>query len=418
MTALRRKAIFIAGLLLLGSTLPPFFANAQNVEIGFFIGGNRKQVSIPFENHNNLIVIDVILNNRLPLKFILDTGLKSALITDKIYSDLLDINYSRVIPIVGVDGRVLIDAYVANNVTLSMPGLTGRGQTVLALAEDFLQLRTFMGIDVHGIIGYELFNRFIVQIDYDYNMITFYEPDHFQAPKGFTRHDMQIIQSKPFVKAQVLQKNGTLLDGLFLLDTGASLALALDKEAGEEIYLPEKKLEATLGRSIGGDVEGYLSRTSSLTFGSLEFKDVLTSYPEQGEYAELLKVPGRLGSIGGTVFSRTGIIFDYFQQKIYLRKGMQYKRKFEFNMSGLEFTSSGSDLRTFVVKSVMANSPASAAGIQKDDKLVSINGVPTRFYRLSQISQLLRSREGRKVRLRFEREGKLYNHTIRLKRVI
>lgn len=110
----------------------------QNSEIGFKINGNEDQVSIKFENHNNLIVVPIVLNNILPLKFILDTGLKTAILTDRYYSDLLDINYSRSIPVVGADGNVLVEAFVANNVTLSLPGITGRGQTLLALGEDFL----------------------------------------------------------------------------------------------------------------------------------------------------------------------------------------------------------------------------------------------------------------------------------------
>jgi predicted aspartyl protease len=393
-------------------------ALGQNLQIGYFINGNRDQVSIPFQIHNNLVVVDVILNEKLPLKFIVDTGLRSALLTDRLYTDMLDVNYSRTIPIVGADGGVLVDAYVVNNVTLGFKGLTGKGQTILALGEDFLELKNYMGIDVHGIIGYELFNRYIIDIDYDSQIMTFYEPDAFVPTRRFEALDMPIIGSKPYVKAAVRQKNNDTVSGLFLLDTGASLAVSLDREADDAIYLPNPHVDVNLGRAIGGDLEGFLSRSNALSIGDLVFKEVLTSYPEAGEYYDLLKVEGRIGSIGGNIFARSRVIFDYFSQKLYIAKGNEYKRKFEYNMSGIEFKAEGNDLRTFVVKSVLEDSPADDAGILPGDTIISVNGTPSKYFNLSQLSALMRSKEGRRIRFRMRREEEMVNLNFRLRRII
>ncbi len=44
--------------------------------LGLALPEGRNKVRIPFEIHDNLIVIPVVLNGSLPLNFILDTGVQ------------------------------------------------------------------------------------------------------------------------------------------------------------------------------------------------------------------------------------------------------------------------------------------------------------------------------------------------------
>ena len=44
--------------------------------LGFALPEGKDKVTIPFEVYNNLIVINIVLNNTLPLKFVLDTGIR------------------------------------------------------------------------------------------------------------------------------------------------------------------------------------------------------------------------------------------------------------------------------------------------------------------------------------------------------
>ncbi|WP_458331399.1 aspartyl protease family protein [Peijinzhouia sedimentorum] len=409
------KRLFISFLLVAVLTKPMY---AQNLEIGFKINGNEDQVSIKFENHNNLIVVPIVLNNTLPLKFILDTGLKTAILTDRFYSDLLNVNYSRSIPVVGADGNVLVEAFVANNVTLSLPGITGRGQTLLALGEDFLQLKSFMGLEIHGIIGYELFQKYIVEIDYDQELLTFYEPASFKPPRAYESIDITIEEFKPYIEAQITQKDNSKISGKFLIDTGASMAISMDVSADEEIYIPEKNIEALLGRAIGGDISGFISRTKEVKFGSLEFSDVLTSYPNPGSYTEALRIPGRKGTIGGNILNRVNVIFDYPNKKIYARKGQLYKKKFEYNMLGIEVIAEGTKLDKFRIVNVVETSPAAHNGVKEGDYIIKINGIDVDNYNLTKISNMFRDREGRRIRLRLRRGDQVINKKMRLKRII
>src|SRR5690606_9730440 len=153
-----KRCLFSVVILLVG-VLP-----SRGQTLGFSLANGQTKVQIPIEIYNNLIVVPVVLNHALPLRFILDTGVRTAILTEKSFSDILNLAYSRKYTISGPGGEKLVDAYVTNNVSLDMPGVVGRGHALLVLEDDYLELRNYLGTDVHGIIGYELFSRFIVKI--------------------------------------------------------------------------------------------------------------------------------------------------------------------------------------------------------------------------------------------------------------
>ncbi|HTJ50948.1 MAG TPA: retropepsin-like aspartic protease, partial [Cyclobacteriaceae bacterium] len=206
--------------------------------LGFSITEGRKRVDIPIEINNNLIIIPVILNGMLPLKFILDTGVRTTILTEKTYTDILNLPYSRKYTISGPGGVKIVDAYVTNNVSLDLPGIHGEGHAMLVLEEDYLQLRNYLGTDVHGILGYELFSRFIIKIDYEKRILTVMLPEKFTPRKKFQKIPIRIEDTKPYVMAEVIQTNGTEMTAKFLIDTGASHSLMLDPKSDARIVVP------------------------------------------------------------------------------------------------------------------------------------------------------------------------------------
>ena len=50
----------------------------------FSLPAGRKHASIPFTNRDNLVVIDVLLNDSLPVKLMLDSGVEGVIITDQV----------------------------------------------------------------------------------------------------------------------------------------------------------------------------------------------------------------------------------------------------------------------------------------------------------------------------------------------
>src|SRR5215218_152853 len=110
----------------------------QGQPLGFTLSHGKKRVQIPIEIYNNLVVVPVVLNGQLPLKFILDTGVRTSILTEKTFSDILNLTYSRKYSIAGPGGQKIVDAYVTNNVSLDLPGVHGEGHAMLVLEEDYL----------------------------------------------------------------------------------------------------------------------------------------------------------------------------------------------------------------------------------------------------------------------------------------
>jgi Aspartyl protease len=199
--------------------------------LGFSMPEGKSRVDIPIEIYNNLPVVSVILNEQLPLKFIIDTGVRTAILTDKSYSDILQIKYTKKYSLTAPGGEKLFDAYVASNVRIDLPGAHREGCALFVLEKDYLELSNHLGITVHGILGYELFSRFVVKIDYERKIMTLIKLEHFKPKKNFVSLPITIEDTKPYLLAPVQLSNGSELSAKLLIDTGASHGLLLDPQS-------------------------------------------------------------------------------------------------------------------------------------------------------------------------------------------
>ena len=97
---MRNPTICLISFILLLNTCVCATASGQR-EFGFTMPEGSKKVEIEFEEYNNLIVIPITINRFLTLKFILDTGVETAILTEKLFADILDAEYIRELKIAG-----------------------------------------------------------------------------------------------------------------------------------------------------------------------------------------------------------------------------------------------------------------------------------------------------------------------------
>lgn len=382
-----------------------FLLGENYAQLGFAIADGRKRVDIPIQIQNNLVVVPVVLNDALPLKFIVDTGVRTAILTQKAFSDILKLPYARKYSISGPGGEKLIDAYVANNVSIALPGVTGRGHALLVLDQDYLELRNYLGTDVHGILGYELFNRFIVKIDYKKKIMTLTVPEKLRVGKKYQELPMLIEDTKPFILTSVDVSPGNSMTAKLLIDTGASHGLMLEPSSDERIQVPPNTVSSVIGRGLGGEITGKVGRIEALKLGEYQMDHVLANFPDPNSYMDTLKrtFTFRHGTIGGEILSRFTVVFNYPQGKVYLKKNAEFKKAFYLNLSGIDLKAKGSRLDVFEVSGVRQFSPADKLGMKPNDLILSVNGIPTKDLHLNQINGLLNSKPGKRVVIVFER---------------
>lgn len=390
---------------------------SQGQQLGFHIQGKAKKVTIPFEMYNNLIVVPVILNNQIPLKFIIDTGVRTAILTQKTFSDILGLSYTKKFMISGIGKEGAIEAYVTNDVTLRLPGIEGKGHAMLVLNEDYLELRNYLGTDVHGILGYELFSRFIVEINYDKKELTLTTPENFKPRRSFEEIPMKVEDTKPYIEAAVSYEKGKYIPVKLLVDTGASHGLLLEDESDKALYIPQKHVKSELGRGLGGKLEGNIARLHSFHIGHYCWKDVIATFPSSNTFYDSLKYGDvfRNGSIGGEILSRFKVILDFPEEKIFIKHGRDFKDKFQYNLSGLVVKAKGSRLNTFEIIEVRENSVGEAAGFKSGDIILSINSIGAKNMHLNQIINFLNARENKKLKIEVLRGNEKFKFKFRLK---
>lgn len=385
--------------------------------LGFSLPPGKTRVQFPIEVYNNLVVVPMILNNQLPLKFILDTGVRTSILTEKAYSDILNLPYSRKYTIAGPGGEKLVDAYVTNNVSLDLPGVQGRGHAMLVLDQDYLELRNYLGTDVHGILGYELFSRFIIEVNYEQKMLTLMLPQRFREKKRFEWIPIQIEDTKPYLTASIEMNDTTVLSAKLLVDSGASHGLFLETTSNPKIRIPERHVTSIIGRGLGGVITGQIAKIKSIKLGKYEVTNVITNFPDPNSYLDTLKTSRlvfRNGSIGGEVLSRFTVIYNFPGEKIYLKKNSSLKKEFFFNLSGLTVRAKGARLKNFEITDVRMNSTSQLSDVKSGDRILSVNGIEATDLDLNTINAFLNSKPGRRISLQIERDGVRMKREFRL----
>lgn len=398
--------------------LSPFQAMGQH-KIGFTLPKGVNRVDVPFEEYSNLIVIPITINNYVTLKFILDTGAESAILTEKLFADILNLHYVRTISMRGPGLIDSLHAQVATGIQMSLPGgINADGLNMLVLTEDYLELTKNLGEEIYGIIGYDLFHRFVINIDYDRHVLHIFRPDKFKPRRWDKKIPIVINGPKPYVTMNIIQNQKKEDTVKLMIDTGASHSLLLDVRHMDDVSLPDKLISTRLGQGLGGEIPGFMGRLTQCTISEFIFEDLLVSIPIEGAYIKAIKRGSRHGTLGGDLLTRFNVTFDYPNNMLYLRKGSRFQKPFEFNMSGLTVTAEGDQLDSMQIDKIRPNTPGEKAGLQEGDYILKINGKNLKNNSLSDIHMLLRRRDGMKIRMIILRKEKKMKKTFHLKRLI
>jgi hypothetical protein len=393
------------------------YAPCQDI-IGFKLPDNRKSVTIPFRFINNLIVIPVTINNNITLEFILDSGASTPILTEKVFGDLIGLSYDRTIELSGPGVQDSIMAFVANDLEFSLAdGIHGKNLSLLVLQEDYIDLKKNLGEDIFGIIGYDVFSRFIVKLDYDEQEITLIHPENFRKPRNYEIIPMDVDNTKPYINT-IVKQNGNTDTLKMMVDTGASHGLLLDVHMSDVLTYPDSTINTTLGHGLGGEIPGEVGRFSLLQIDQFELNNILVSIPEEGAYGSAIKRGSRNGTIGGNVLSHFTVIMDYYSETMYLKEGNDFNEPFEYDMSGMRLSYLENPKRMEVTY-INSDSPAEEAGLKVGMLVKSVNHKSLKNSSLSSIYQLLREKPEKKIRVKvIDDEGQSEVYKFRLRRLI
>lgn len=390
-------------------------------QIGFVLPDESKQVEIPFEYVNNFIVLDVLFNGSIPLRFIYDTGAEHTILTKREISDLLQVQYDREFRVKGSDMKSDLVAYLARNIRLQLVGreIVAPKEDLLVLQEDYFRFEEYAGLEIHGILAGRVFSRYLVKINYQRRVITLYDRNVFNPKEnGFSAVPTEIFRNKLYLITQAQFRADSSATVKLLLDTGAGLPLMLFTNTHPLIAPPPNAIPSNIGMGLGGYLEGFVGRISSLVMTGFPQKNVLTYYQTIDTTQDISHLNGRNGLLGNVILDRFQMVVDYQSAAVWLKPVKNYQAEYVFDRSGLNIIASGAKLSYFTVLNVLPNSPADEAGILAGDRVMRIGLFPASLMSLAELQKKLQKKSGKKIRVVIKRNGKFYRKWMVLRDLI
>ena len=334
--------------------MPEMTATAHIVDAG---GITR----IPFDLVNNHIYADGTLNGK-KARFLVDTGGSNVLTPAA--AKKFGIEGEGDLAGRGV-GEESVKASLAHVDEARLGGAVLDKPVFVIL--DLGALRDVEGVEFDGLVGYEMFRRFGVTIDYAAHRLTLAEPAKFAPPADATAVPFELSDTTPLVA-------GTL-DGApvrLSIDTGSRVSLSMHSPFVREHGLVAQygaAPEAVVGWGVGGPSRGRPARFGTLKLGDRAITGVAGDLyvGDKGAFAN----PDMSGNLGGGVLKRFTVAFDYGAKRMYLAPNADFVKPDAFDRSGLFLLGDGDAL---LVADVAPESAAARAGIQPKDRIVAVGG--------------------------------------------
>ncbi len=417
------------------------FSTSFFAQSGFFLQNDRKKDRIPFRLVNNLPIVEVEINGT-PLSFILDTGVKSTILFSLEKADSLQLRNTSPVQLQGLGADGSVEALKSLNNKIKVGDAVDRDHSLYIIFDSTLNFSPRMGIPIHGILGNEFFQNFIIKINYSTEVITIYDPKKYPLKPCKKCEDLPLnfVGNKPYVSLQTVSENKQE-EVTLLVDSGSSDVMWLFDDRDFIKVSPNNYFQDFLGLGLSGNIFGKRAKVPELIIGAYHLKEVNTSFPNQDAIMKARYYEDRDGSLGGGFLSRFTVTFDYGNKKIRLKKNHTFNDPFNYNMSGLTLEHEGVELvkeerqasvksnresqsesltrnsisvttelhfslvPKYVVADVREGSPAALGGVQKGDEVITINGKPCYEYKLYELIEMFSTDEGKRIIMELKRSG-------------
>jgi predicted aspartyl protease len=346
---------------------------------GGVIAGGIKSVTLPFRLLNNHVYVDAKVNGKGPYTFIVDTG-GHTLLSPQIAAE-------AGLRVVGAgtssgagEGKSTNGFARYHEIELGPVRLTDQPAFITKIYDPSIE-----GIPVDGMIGFELFARFAVRLDYGAKTMTVSDFSAFDPRGAGTAVPFKFYDHLPAVRGRIDD-----LPARFDIDTGSRMEVNITSPFVARYGLRERYrpgISALTGWGAGGASRSYVVRLPSLVLGSVTVPSVVAGLSE--DKGGSISDPNYEGNVGSGLLKRFVVSFDYQHKIMYLKRLVpQPPDAGRFDRSGLWINAAD---HGYAVAEVAAGGPAEKAGLAKGDLIVAINGKTATPEQLSDARMLLRS---------------------------
>jgi len=368
------------------------FARPERKADDFAIAGGAVSTVMPFRLVNNHLYIEAAVEGK-PVHLMFDSGGLNALTPAAVAR--LGLKTEGAIQMKGVGGSEDVGLSRVKEVRTGDVSLMDQMFFVLPLRG----IDEVEGVTIDGLLGFELFKRLVVRVDYAAQTLTLTRPEAYKDPAAATVVPFTFDERTPQVEGKL---DG--LPGKFAIDTGSRTFLTINRPFAEEHGLRAHygaKVEAMSGWGVGGGVRSVLARAGVLELGSLKVTspviDIVVS--EKGSFNNLYQA----GNVGGGLLKRFTVTFDYSRQRLIFEPTANSGVADVWDRSGLWINrGSGNE---FVVMDVVAGGPGAEAGLRAGEAILSFDGKNGHDLTLADARRLLLGAPGTRVKVRVHGPG-------------
>ncbi len=361
---------------------------------------DRKPFEVPFQTINNLIVLRGNINGSKPLSLLLDTGAGGSVINESRAKDL-GLKLEGQTEAATGDGAV--EAFFVKGVKLNVSGV--KLSDLILTALDLRGLEAGFGQPIDGILGYDIFARFVVEIDYVSQRVRLHEPKSYKYSGPGQIIPITIEDNRPFIRGKIMQPGAKAVEGRFEFDLGQIGAVTLGESftsKNDLLKSTRRTLQVTTGAILAGKSNARIGRLQNLQLGRFVIKNPITSFAPDNRGEEDTK--DYAGLVGGEILRRFRVVVDYSRKQVALTPNRHFSEPYEFDMSGASLTSGGSNFNIFKVRALVEKSPAAEAGLRVGDEIIAIDGKPSAGLTLEIIRRMFRQ-VGRKYLINVKRNS-------------
>jgi hypothetical protein len=301
----------------------------------------------------------------------------------------------------GMIGRLTVHvagAEIATNNTVSLP-----------LGDDF----DVIGHQVDGVLGSDVFLKYVVRIDYAAASVTLYDANSFAFEGTGTTIPIALSGNTPNVNVTV-ETGGTSLAASAELDTGSDGSIGFTRPFVDKHHLLEGRTAvAGFGMGVGGEAAVMIGRINALRLGPFVFSQPVVGFSRASQGATASDA--RDGIMGAEVLRRFTVILDYPHRRVILQPNGRFGDPFDADMSGIVLAKNSRGIVR--VLAVRPGTPAAQLGIRAGDEITSIDGRAATSLPLDTISRWFRIPD-RDYRLALGRAGQPVDVVLHTRRLI
>ncbi|MEL7146223.1 MAG: aspartyl protease family protein [Bacteroidota bacterium] len=355
--------------------------------------------SIPFEVFGDHIFIKVKVDGSEPLDFVFDTGDGLTVISNEVAGQL-NLTSDQTVKKTSAGGSVT-GALIDHN-KLEIGDLHIDDIEVYSL--DLNHLERLIGRNIDGIIGYDLLNKHIIQIDYDRMEFEIYDNDTWIYNGDGEEFNLKLTSYIPHIPCTVKLNNGEILKGEYFVNTGAGTTVDFNTpfvNKHDIIDKTGKHYSYLTGGIEKQETLHYEGRVVDFNIRDFSFSDMPVGISQAKSGIQHSKKV--FGILGNNVLRRFNIIFDYTNKKMYWEKNASFDEEFHVNTTGFDVEMTP-DLSEVKVHRVYEIGLAKQEGIKVGDIIIEIDGKPVSNMILPDIKKLI-NHEGGNFKMKVRRGG-------------